>query len=184
MHQGQAGGGARRLTDRGGPGRAILLYTIAGAVYGIDRLTKVLAEVHLKGRPPVEVIPGVFQLRFTTNPGGAFGLFGGLTWLFVAVSVVVVVAVVLASRHVPATAPAVGLGLILGGALGNLTDRLIRGAGFSGEVVDFLDLHVWPVFNVADVAIVTGAGLLLLTGFRGSRERAGEGGDGSDPAPG
>lgn len=135
-------------------------------VYGVDRLTKVLAEVHLQGHPPVEVIPGVFQLRFTTNPGGAFGLFGGLTWLFVAVSVVVVVAVVLASRHVPATATAVGLGLILGGALGNLTDRLIRGSGFSGEVVDFLDFRVWPVFNLADTALVTGAAILVIAGLR------------------
>ncbi len=143
-----------------------MLYGAAAAVYGVDRLTKVLAEAHLQGRPPIEVIPGVFQLRFTTNPGGAFGLFGGLTWLFVAVSIVVIVAVILASRNLPATTTAVGLGLILGGALGNLTDRLIRGSGFSGEVVDFLDLRVWPVFNVADSAIVVGAAILVISGFR------------------
>ena len=145
---------------------AILLYATAAGVYAVDRLTKVLAEAHLQGRPPIEVIPGVFQLRFTTNPGGAFGLFGGLTWLFVTVSIVVVVAVVLASRNLPATAPAVGLGLILGGAVGNLTDRLIRGSGFSGEVVDFLDFRVWPVFNVADSALVTGAVILVIAGLR------------------
>lgn len=146
--------------------RAATLYLVAGAVYGLDRLTKVLAESYLRDRAPVEVIPGVFQLRFTTNPGGAFGLFGGLTWLFVAVSVVVIAVVLLASRNVPTMPTAIGLGLILAGAVGNLTDRLVRGPAFSGEVVDFLDFRVWPVFNVADAAIVTGAAILLLTGLR------------------
>jgi signal peptidase II len=162
VHQGQAGGGAGRLRAR----RAALLYGIAAAAYFLDRVTKVLAESHLQGRAPIEVIPGVFQLRFTTNPGGAFGLFGGLTWLFASVSVVVIVAVILASRNLPATSTAVGLGLVLGGAVGNLTDRLIRGAGFSGEVVDFLDFRVWPVFNVADSAIVVGVAVLLVSGLR------------------
>lgn len=130
-----------------------------------------LAESHLEGRPPIEVVPEVLQLRFVTNPGGAFGLFGGQTWLFAAVSVVVVVVVIGASLDLPSRLTAVGLGLVLAGAVGNLTDRLIRGPGFSGEVVDFLDLHVWPVFNVADTVIVVGAGILLLTGLR--RERPG-----------
>lgn len=173
MHQGQAGGGTDRLTA--GPSRrrlAILLYSIAGVVYVIDRVTKALAERFLEGSPPVEIIPGVFQLRFTTNPGGAFGLFGGLTWLFVTTSVVVAVVVVIASRNLPGRASAVGLGLVLAGALGNLTDRLLRGPGFSGEVVDFLDLRVWPVFNVADSAIVVGAAVLVIQSFRRER-RAG-----------
>jgi signal peptidase II len=152
-------------------GRVLLLYGIAALVYGIDRLTKVLAEAHLEGRPPIEVIPGVLHLRFTTNPGGAFGLFGGLTWLFVGVSIAVIGATVLASRSLPSKVSAAGLGLILAGAVGNLTDRLIRGAGFSGEVVDFLDLRVWPVFNVADSAIVVGAALLLISGFRRDASR-------------
>jgi signal peptidase II len=170
VHQGQAGGGANGL--RAGPARrglAILLYSIAGAVYVLDRVTKVLAERFLQGGPPVEIIPGVFSLRFTTNPGGAFGLFGGLTWLFVTTSVVVVVVVVVASLHLPGRTSAVGLGLVLGGAVGNLTDRVIRGPGFAGEVVDFLDLQVWPVFNVADSAIVIGASVLLLSSFRRDR---------------
>lgn len=112
----------------------------------------------------------MLQLRFTTNPGGAFGLFGSLPALFVIISVGVIVVVLLASRRLPSAATAVGLGLVLGGALGNLTDRLVRGAGLSGEVVDFIDLHVWPVFNVADSALVVGAAVLLISGIR--RERA------------
>jgi signal peptidase II len=149
---------------------------VAGAVYVADRITKILVERFLQDRPPIELIPGIFQLRFTTNPGGAFGLFGGLTWLFVATSIVVATVVVVASRNLPGRSAAVGLGLVLGGALGNLTDRVIRGAGFSGEVVDFLDLMVWPVFNLADSAIVIGAAVLLIGSLR--RERV------STPPPG
>jgi signal peptidase II len=84
--------------------------------------------------------------------------------------VAVVVFVLWASRNLPTTASALGLGLILAGGLGNLTDRLVRGPGFSGEVVDFIDLHVWPVFNLADSAIVVGAAILLVQSLR--RERA------------
>ncbi len=163
MHRGRTGRGSA-LTSSGR--LAATLYATAAIVYGLDRLSKVLAEEHLAGRPPIVLIPKVFQLRFTTNPGGAFGLFGGLTWLFVAVSVLVVVAIVISSRGLPGRGSAIALGLILGGAVGNLTDRLIRGSGFSGRVVDFFDFHVWPVFNVADSAIVIGAAILLLTGIR------------------
>ncbi len=116
------------------------------------------------------MIPSVLQLRFTTNPGGAFGLFGSVPGLFVVISVLVVVAVVVASRDLPSTGSAVGLGLVLAGGLGNLTDRVIRGPGFSGEVVDFIDFHVWPVFNVADSALVLGAVVLVITSIR--RDRA------------
>ena len=169
MHQGQAGGGADRLSIAGR--RALILYGIAAAVLSVDRITKMLAERNLPGNP-VEVIPGVLDFRFTTNPGGAFGLFGGIPWLFVAISVGVVGVIVYVSRRLPSTASAVGLGLVLGGALGNLVDRAIRGPGFSGEVVDFIDLQVWPIFNLADSAIVLGAATLLVTGMRGERRPA------------
>jgi signal peptidase II len=149
---------------------------VAVVVYVVDRITKVLAESLLEGRPPIELIPGVVQLRFTTNPGGAFGLFGNLSVLFVVFSLIVIAVVVLASRNIPGRLSAVGLGLILGGAVGNLTDRVIRADGFRGEVVDFIDFHVWPVFNAADSAIVIGAVLLLVQGFR--RDRASRRSDG------
>jgi len=166
LHQGQAGGGAGRLRAR----RALLLYGTAAGAYALDRLTKVLAERFLQGHDPIELIPAVLQLRFTTNPGGAFGLFGEVPWLFVVISVLVIGVVVVASRGHLSASSAVGLGLVLGGALGNLTDRVVRGAGLSGEVVDFLDLHVWPVFNLADSALVVGAAVLLISGIR--RDRA------------
>lgn len=155
--------------------RALTLYGIGAGVLAVDRITKVLAERKLQGAP-VELIPGVLDLRYTTNPGGAFGLFDGIPWLFVTISVVVIAAIVVVSRRLPTTGSAVGLGLVLGGATGNLIDRAIRGPGFSGEVVDFIDLQVWPIFNLADSAIVVGAAILLLSGLR--RERV----PGDDPA--
>ncbi|HEV8573008.1 MAG TPA: signal peptidase II [Actinomycetota bacterium] len=158
------------------PRLPLLLYSAAAVIYALDRITKVLAEQRLRGRPPVEIVPGVVQLRFTTNPGGAFGLFGGAAWLFILASLVVIVAVIVSSRRLPSALAAVSLGFVLGGALGNLTDRVIRGPGFAGEVVDFIDFQVWPVFNLADSAIVVGAALLLLASFR--RES-----DGREQAP-
>jgi signal peptidase II len=149
---------------------------VAAIVYAVDRVTKYLAERRLEGEPPLEVIPNVFQLRFTTNPGGAFGLFGRAAWLFVAASIVVIVVILFASRRPPSRLGAVAFGLVLGGALGNLTDRLVRGPRFSGEVVDFLDFHIWPVFNVADSCIVVGAGLLLLMGVRPQTPESGPAG--------
>jgi len=145
---------------------AVTLYSAAAGGYLLDRLTKHLAERYLAGRPPVQVIPDVAQLRYTTNSGGAFGLFGGQPWLFFAATLVVCAAIVVASGRLSSGASALGLGLILGGALGNLTDRIIRGPGVSGHVIDFIDFHVWPVFNLADSAIVVGALVILLAGLR------------------
>jgi signal peptidase II len=163
LHQGQAGGGAHGLSPA--RHRTLALYGIAGSAYVLDRATKVIAEEILQRRA-VELIPGVLDLRYTTNPGGAFGLFGSVPWLFASISVVVIAVVVVASFRVPSTPIVVGLGLVLAGALGNLTDRALRGPGFSGEVVDFIDLQLWPVFNVADMAIVVGAAVLFLSGLR------------------
>ncbi len=141
-----------------------------------DRVTKVLAERTLQDGP-VELISGVLDLRYTTNPGGAFGLFGGIPWLFATISAAVILAIVIASRKLPATSSAIGLGLVLGGAVGNMIDRAIRGPAFSGEVVDFIDLQVWPIFNLADSAIMIGAGILMIAGLRRDRRP-------SDPARG
>ena len=142
------------------------LYATAGLAYGIDRVTKVLVEQRLEDRPPIELIPGVLHLNYTTNPGGAFGLFGDAPWLFLGATILVCLVITIASLNLSGGLLAVGLGLVLGGALGNLTDRLVRGEGVSGEVVDFIDLGIWPVFNLADTAIVLGAAAILFTGAR------------------
>ncbi len=146
-----------------------LLYGAGALVYGLDRLTKLLAERQLAGRPPVVLIPHVLDLSYTTNSGGAFGVLGGQPWLFFGATVAVCLVIVIASTRVASATVAAGLGLILGGALGNLTDRIVHGPGVSGRVVDFIHLHHWPVFNAADSAVVIGAAVLVVASARRAR---------------
>jgi signal peptidase II len=145
---------------------AAWLYAAAAGAYGLDQVTKLIVVRTLAGRPPVQVIPGILHLNYTTNSGGAFGIFEGQPWLFLGASVLVSAVIVVASTRLTSAVSANALGLILGGALGNLTDRLARGPGASGRVVDFIDLRVWPVFNLADSAIVIGAILMVVSGLR------------------
>ncbi|MGZ8578146.1 MAG: signal peptidase II [Actinomycetota bacterium] len=168
-----------RLARRG----AVILYATAGVVFLFDRWTKAWAEGSLASSGPIEVIPGFLRFRFTTNPGGAFSILGSVPWFFAAATITVSILIVAFSFHRRPVLQSIALGLILGGALGNLTDRAIRGPGLSGEVVDFVDVHLgttlsWPVFNVADSAIVIGALLMVLSSARHAQrsdggERAG-----------
>ena len=150
----------------GGRRGAAVLAAAAAIAYLLDRLTKVWVEGSLQGRPATRVIPGVLDLRFTTNSGGAFSIGQRAPWLFAAATIAVSTAIVVTAFRHTSLLTAAALGLVLGGALGNLTDRVVRGAHLDGRVIDFIDLHVWPVFNVADSAIVVGAALLALTAFR------------------
>jgi len=150
---------------------ALTLFVTALAAYGVDRITKMWAESTLPDGP-IDVVPGVLTLRFATNPGGAFSLGQRAPWFFVGVTGVVVLIILATSFRHTSRIVGASLGLVLGGALGNLTDRALRGPGLRGRVVDFIDFHVWPVFNLADSAIVIGAILLAVTGLK---ERPGEG---------
>jgi signal peptidase II len=143
-----------------------LVFATAAGAFVLDRLTKALAEHLLLPAGSVNLIPNILELTYTTNRGGAFGLFGSAPYLFLAATLVVCVAIVIASFGVTRPLVAVGMGLVLGGALGNLTDRIVRGSGLDGRVVDFIHITGWPVFNVADSAIVIGAALILLGGLR------------------
>ncbi|MGZ5213062.1 MAG: signal peptidase II [Actinomycetota bacterium] len=147
------------------------LFAVAGVVWVLDRLSKLWVEHTLAGRPPITLIPGVLDLRFTTNPGGAFSLGQRSPWIFVGASILVSVAIVATAFRHTNVATSLALGLILGGAVGNLTDRIVRGPGFSGHVVDFVDFQVWPVFNLADAAIVVGAVVLAISSFAADRDR-------------
>jgi signal peptidase II len=149
---------------------AAWLYGIAAITYLVDRVTKIWAEQVLATRPPLQILSGVLQLNYTTNSGGAFSIGGSAPWVFAGASVIVIGLIVVASFRIARPTFAVALGLVLGGALGNLTDRVVRGPGLSGRVVDFIDLHVWPVFNVADSAIVLGAVILVISSL-GGRDR-------------
>jgi len=146
-----------------------VVFGVAAGAYLLDRVTKWLVVDRLAGRPPLEVVPGVLQLNYTQNSGGAFGLGGSASWLFAGATIAVSVAIVALAFRVRRMGVAIGMGLVLGGGLGNLTDRIVRGSGLSGRVVDFIDLRVWPVFNVADAAIVVGAILIVLSSARGSQ---------------
>jgi len=154
-------------------GLAVLLYGAGAVVYGADRVTKLWAQGSLAGHPPIVLIPKVLRLNYTTNAGGAFGLFGGQPWLFFAATVVVCVVIVVFSFRSSFAGSAVAMGMVLGGALGNLTDRILHGPGVAGRVTDFVDLHVWPIFNLADAAIVLGAVILVLSGVRRDRGTGG-----------
>jgi signal peptidase II len=148
---------------------AAVLFLTAVGTYGLDRATKLWAEATLPGAP-IDLVPGVLTLRFTENSGGAFSIGRSAPWFFVGVTTIVsLVIVATAFRHTN-RAVAAALGSVLGGALGNLTDRAIRAPGLRGHVVDFIDLHVWPVFNLADSAIVVGAIVLAWIGFRDREE--------------
>ncbi len=145
----------------------VWLFAAAAVAYAADRITKLWAEAALAGRPPIVLVPRVLDLTYTTNSGGAFGLGQRAWWLFGVASIAVSVAIVVAAPRIRHAPSAIGLGLILGGALGNLTDRVVRSEGLlRGHVVDFIDIHVWPVFNLADSAIVIGALLLALRAIR------------------
>jgi signal peptidase II len=140
-----------------------LLVAIAAGVVAVDQLTKWWALEALDDRT-IHLV-WTLQLQLTFNTGTAFSLGAGRGGLVALVAVVVVAAMVWLGRGVTGTAAAGALGLVLGGAVGNLADRVFReGDGFlGGAVVDFVDLQWWPVFNLADVAIVVGAAWLLVS---------------------
>lgn len=136
--------------------------------FAVDQLTKTWALNALDG-PPVQVV-WTLQFTLTYNSGASFGMGTGLgPWIAVA-AMVVVGALVWTGRSVRSRIMAVALGMIAGGAAGNICDRLLRGdAGLlHGSVVDFIDLQWWPVFNVADVGVVCGAILLVIATFSGA----------------
>jgi signal peptidase II len=153
-------------------------YAAAAAVFGLDRLTKVIIEQRVSESATCRVIPGFFNIVHSENRGVAFGIFNdsAFQWRSLVLIVVAVVAVVfvgaylLRARHID-TATLWGLALILGGAAGNAVDRIV-----SGRVTDFLDFYIgdyhWPTFNVADSGVVVGSGLLLLDMLLSKRRTA------------
>ncbi len=134
----------------------------------LDLATKVLVVAELEGRRTLELLGGQLLIRVSRNPGAAFSFGQGATVVFTAIAVTVVVVILRVSRRLGSSGWAVSLGLLLGGASGNLVDRLFRSPGPGrGAVVDFIDFQVWPSFNVADSAIVTGGVLAVLLSLRG-----------------
>ena len=133
-------------------------WLIAGAVVGLDRLTKCLVQTAFTPGQTVPLIPSIAHLTYVQNTGAAFGLFRGQVWWLAVVSVVVCGWMIFELRRAVSSVSlsVISMSLVLGGAVGNLIDRV-----WLGYVVDFIDLRVWPVFNVADSCITIGVGLLL-----------------------
>ena len=148
---------------------AALLIT-AGVVLALDQLAKAWAVRTLGDGRSIEVVGELVQLRLFRNPGAAFSFATGSTWIFTVVATVASVVIIRASRRLGSALWALALGLLLGGALGNLVDRLFREPGFArGHVVDFVDLPRLFVFNLADASITAAAVLIALLSWRGVR---------------
>lgn len=146
------------------------IIAVAASVTLLDQATKWWAISALGGRDSVALMGDLLRLRLVYNPGAAFSMAAGYTWVLTILAAVAVAAIVLLARRTRSRAWAVALALILGGAFSHLLDRLLRPPGFArGHVVDFIDYAGFFVGNVADIALVVGAGLAVLLNLRGVR---------------
>nr|WP_024793120.1 signal peptidase II [Tomitella biformata] len=153
------GDGARRP---GGLTRAKMLWLIAAVVVIADLVSKVIVVAQLTPGVPVYLIGDHVRLLLVRNAGAAFSMATGLTWILTIVAVCVVIGIIRYGSRLTSAWWALGLGLVLGGALGNLVDRFFRAPGpLQGHVVDFFAVGSFPVFNVADSGITVGAILLV-----------------------
>jgi signal peptidase II len=158
-----------------------VLLAIAVVVLILDIVTKALVVAHLRPGIPVHVLGDVLEWNLLRNSGAAFSVGTGNTILFTAIALAVVIYIIRTARKLYSLGWAVTLGLLLGGACGNLVDRIFRAPGaLRGDVVDFIEVtRYWPVFNLADSAIVCGGILTVLLavlgyhmdGSRGDRPR-------------
>jgi signal peptidase II len=145
-----------------------IFFGVALLAYLLDLGTKTLAVERLAGRDPVPVLGEVLQLTLVRNPGAAFSTGTSYTAVLSLIAVAAIVVVLFVARRLDDRLWAFGLGCLLGGVLGNLTDRLFREPAFlRGHVIDFLQLPNWPVFNVADICINVAAGVIILQAIRG-----------------
>jgi len=151
-----------------------LVLIVAAILVALDQATKIIVVETMRLGESIPAIDGVLHWTYQRNPGAAFGLFQSVPVLFTVLASAISVGIVVYARRVEDRLSGVAFGLVLGGAVGNLVDRVVRPPGiFQGHVVDFIDLRVWPVFNLADAAVVVGAVLLIVaSSIRERRERA------------
>lgn len=185
-HRPRPGPSVRR-PDR--PRRTIALALTAGTVLLLDVVSKLLVVAKLQDRPPVKLPTGYLWLTHARNSGAAFSFAEGATVLFTGVAVVVIVVIVRTASKLRSTAWAISLGLVLGGAAGNLVDRVFRSpAPLRGQVVDWISLRtpdgkmLFPIFNLADSGIVCGGILAVLLAILGF-EMDGTRGAAPEPTP-
>lgn len=146
-----------------------VLALVAVAVYVLDQWSKFLVVENLSEGQSVPVLGEILQFTFVRNPGAAFSIFSGTTWIFAIIATAVAIFIIIFARRIRSVSWAVLFGLLLGGNLGNLTDRLVREPGFGvGHVIDFIHVFGFPaIFNIADIAIVSSMGLFILLTLRG-----------------
>ncbi|MEU6536069.1 signal peptidase II [Streptomyces sp. NPDC047000] len=148
--------------------RIAVLFVVASFAYALDLISKMLVVAKLEHHAPVEVAGDWLEFNAIRNPGAAFGFGQAFTVIFTVIAAAVIVVIIRLARKLYSTPWAIALGLLLGGALGNLTDRVFRSPGvFEGQVVDFIAPKGFAVFNLADSAIVCGGILIVLLSFRG-----------------
>ncbi len=147
----------------------VVLAAVAICVFLIDQAAKLLVVAHLRLDEQVDVLGNLLVFRYVRNPGAAFSIGAGSTWIFTIIAVGVLVFVIWYARRIRSAAWSVVFGLLLGGLLGNLVDRLFRPPAFGqGEVVDFIKIPLLPaIFNLADSAIVAAMALFLILTLRG-----------------
>ena len=154
------------------PRRVGLLLAVAAFVLAVDVISKAIVSA-----PPSSLMGGALTITLTRNGGAAFSIGGSMTIVFTVIALGVVVYILRTARNLRSIGWAITLGLLLGGATGNLLDRIFRAPGlFQGHVVDWIELPDWPVFNLADSAIVCAGVLVVLLALLGIRM------DGTRPA--
>lgn len=153
--------------------RVVLLACVAAVALALDIASKAIVVSTLEDHAPVRILGGLVYLQLIRNAGAAFSMATGLTWVFALVAIGVVGTLIWFAGRLRSVGWAIGLGLVLAGALGNLIDRIFRAPGpLQGHVVDFISVfapnaEVWPVFNVADSSICVGGVLIVLLSLLG-----------------
>jgi signal peptidase II len=145
-----------------------VLIAVAVTALTLDAITKVAVVAELEHREPISLLGGLLSFTVSRNSGAAFSIGTGMTIVFTVIAVGVIVAILRTARRLRSLPWAISLGLLLGGATGNLVDRIVRApAPLQGHVVDWIELPHWPVFNLADSAIVCGGLLAVVLAARG-----------------
>jgi signal peptidase II len=164
--------------------KTALIWSIAAAVVVLDQLSKIVIVATMPDREPIELLGGLLTITYGRNSGAAFSLGQGFTVVFTLVAIGVVAVVARMSGRVRSTGWAVALGCLVGGALGNLVDRVFRAPGPGrGEVVDWIQLPNYPVFNLADSFAVCSAIAIVVLSWRGIAWDAAPTSDGPATAP-
>lgn len=136
------------------------IYFLVFFIVIIDQLSKYYIESHMTLGMSIPVINNIFHITYILNPGAAFGILEHKTVFFICIALIILIIAIYLYSRIPTKYRLMrfGIGLLLGGAIGNMIDRIK-----TGYVIDFFDFRIWPVFNVADIAIVCGVSLVVYT---------------------